>query len=958
MTTDVADFLVSYPLTTNPDLQNIITHKKEFYDLKLKTRDEFPEKGELLKHQKIIQRLVSPYTDIDRLVLFHQMGVGKSLASIAVVENFKHYDDGKGKRALVLVGNKILVQNYYNEILKHTGEEYLPKLYRTKKGQRRIRALIRQSYEIVTIQTFLNKLEGYSKYDEAVKKFYSDRVIIIDEAQNLRKQPGEKKDLFSKTWRFLHTVERCEILLLSGTPIIDDVSEIGGFMNLILPENNQMPMQSDFNRRYFDENGGLINQTELLNFFTNRVSYVRAAQTIATITYEGQTRPWQEFIEYTKVFPTSLSEFQRKVLLKAETEVQVQEVIRGVGEERRKFIREIAAGGFRRFTRQASNFVFPDGSYGKKGYEKYVNEDTGLIEREYREEIKEGLRKYGAKMWRIIEEIKNHPTQLVFVYTEFVRGSGAILFGALLRLFQYSKANGRETTRGKRFAIITGATSTSEEFERIRVLFNSEENITGERIQVIIGSKMISQGITLKHVSQVHILTPHWNLSELDQAAARALRFDSHLGMENPHVKIYRHAAVFSDPNETNNFISDETTDIEMYSIAEGKDIKDHQVYRLMKKASIDCALNYKRNVLSLDQNQSRVCDYQECNYDCTTIAHTGESEGVFDYNIPSKDLIRGTYNLLYSDAEVLKIASQTVPLFQQQSVIPLLALFNFFPTTDPVVVMKATDYLINKRIPILDQYGIKAYLKEEGNVVFLDRSLLPTADFGGAYYIQNLYLTEKTSLKDMVVITNLRRDQQRLAQLSGVTSVDEASVILDQLSNPTKQMVLEKSLMISNDKSINETRRDRAKIFVDALRTNLLDLGEGKFAHKLSAIMRCYDPPKDDQIGGRWRDCEKGEVAKRLAPGFENCVVNSPVGFCGQITTRGKFNLAYVIDGKISSTTGKACNSYKVADINDFVQKIRDYVPDEVPDKLKNKGEKCKFLQEWLEKHNLLITL
>ena len=58
--------------------------------------------------------------------------------------------------------------------------------------------------------------------------------------------------------------------------------------------------------------------------------------------------------------------------------------------------------------------------------------------------------------------------------------------------------------------------------------FNRPENYDGSHIQIAITSDVISEGITLKDVMNVHILTPWWNYGKIEQTIGRAKRLNSH----------------------------------------------------------------------------------------------------------------------------------------------------------------------------------------------------------------------------------------------------------------------------------------------------------------------------------------------------------------------------------------------------------------------------------------------
>ena len=60
----------------------------------------------------------------------------------------------------------------------------------------------------------------------------------------------------------------------------------------------------------------------------------------------------------------------------------------------------------------------------------------------------------------------------------------------------------------------------------------------GEYIKVIIGSEKMSEGITLKNIQNIHILSPGWNFSEIDQAIARGYRLFSHNNLIDKEIKV------------------------------------------------------------------------------------------------------------------------------------------------------------------------------------------------------------------------------------------------------------------------------------------------------------------------------------------------------------------------------------------------------------------------------------
>src|SRR5205085_11943982 len=129
-------------------------------------------------------------------------------------------------------------------------------------------------------------------------------------------------------------------------------------------------------------------------------------------------------------------------------------------------------------------------------------------------------------------------------------------------------------------------------------------NKYAERLQVIIGSEKIALGLSIKNVRRVHIVMPHWNIPSIAQAEARGFRFGSHdaLKPEERVIRIFRHISVeqpedgeegydqgLGFPPEAS-FTDYETTDVYIYKIAEDKEFKNSQIYRILKEEAFDCA--------------------------------------------------------------------------------------------------------------------------------------------------------------------------------------------------------------------------------------------------------------------------------------------------------------------------------------------------------------------------------
>ena len=113
------------------------------------------------------------------------------------------------------------------------------------------------------------------------------------------------------------------------------------------------------------------------------------------------------------------------------------------------------------------------------------------------------------------------------------------------------KALGYEVSPGvnlkrkqKRILLWTGKESKKEVYTALNV-FNSPENKHGEYIKMIVGTSTIKEGISFKDIKDVHIVSPWWNHSRIEQVIARAIRFKSH--DKGAIVNVYKHISLLSD---------------------------------------------------------------------------------------------------------------------------------------------------------------------------------------------------------------------------------------------------------------------------------------------------------------------------------------------------------------------------------------------------------------------------
>lgn len=185
------------------------------------------------------------------------------------------------------------------------------------------------------------------------------------------------------------------------------------------------------------------------------------------------------------------------------------------------------------------------------------------------------LDEQSSKVDKLIETLEDGKLTLIFC---FYVARGINFVAKALENIGYSKWNTLSTT--KNYAIIDGKT-TAKESEEILNTFNSIANTNGKHIQVLIGSSVLSESVTLYRVRKLHILSPFWNYGQIEQSIGRAIRIGSHDGLIDKTIDIYLHAS-YSDFKD-GKYIG---KDIDMWNIANEKKIKINKRLNQEKEAN------------------------------------------------------------------------------------------------------------------------------------------------------------------------------------------------------------------------------------------------------------------------------------------------------------------------------------------------------------------------------------
>lgn len=531
---------------------------------------------DLFKHQTLLSRLFGNiYSNLDEVLIFHEMGVGKTCTAVHIAERVLNLYPFEYKGVVVITRGQSLISNFINEIAdKCTDGKYLnhddkPSLSDKTKHMRTKRN-VGEFYTFFTFELFAKYVKDLSL--SAVRQRFENHVIIIDEVHNIRHVDNNTHlKIYDEIHKFLHSIRYRKIILLSGTPIRDSCEEIANVMNLILPVDRQMPTGNLFNLTFFNNQGDVINVELFKSFFKNRISFLKS-QSSGSVEkrFVGKV-----VAPLTKLHLVCLP-------MSAHQNMYYEQAWRLDSDNINIYSN----------VRQVSLFVDAQGLYGR-----HTNVRRGDLER---------VADLSCKYAYVIERLKeaNNRGELSMIYCDFIHGSGLFTLVRLLEQAGYTQ----QLHQPKSFILLTSRTSDARK-EHLIDLFNQPRNAHGGVASVLIGSRVIAEGYTLKNVIHEHILTPHWNYSETSQVIARGWR-NSHNDLiaegHQPVLFVYQYAAI---P------LTFPSIDVIMYKTSEDKDIRTQKLVYLMKQSAIDCYLQKERNEQGVDF--SRDCQFRECKFRC-----------------------------------------------------------------------------------------------------------------------------------------------------------------------------------------------------------------------------------------------------------------------------------------------------------------------------------------------------
>ena len=644
----------------------------------------------------------------------------------------------------------------------------------------KVNRLINKSYVFLTYGTFVNRTLGMKEMDYQVSgdgkrkvvkdeiKNLNNTVIVVDEAHNIT-----NNDVYIALHQVLSKSYNFRLVLLTATPIYDNPKEIFEISNLLNVNNEeyQLPIRKDLFKPLPESNDILLvkDQSKFINNKVLKGGIIKITDSglnMLNKTLYGKVSYLKENVETNpkkidmgseliadregtiNVVYCKMSKYQYNVYLqalrldiKSSSQFDLSTAIQNI--ESVEALQEVTStsktSSLYKNSSDASTMVYPENTFGKIGFLSSFSKTNRTYTINDKSVLTDKLQQYSCKLYELLKNIKSNPGN-VFIYSNYVSFGGTSLIKLILLNNGYKEFSLRDirdinikdisslSKESNKFIMFDESTNV-EVRDKLRRIFNSKENANGELIKIIIGSPIISEGITLKNVRQVHILEPSWNMSRINQIVGRAVRNYSHQNLDEKdrYVKIFKYISVYSpdekDQNGNGNGNGNVTRffiDKEKYILSEEKDRSNKTIERLLKTISFDCELMKSRNIKNLtDKNKNTAeCDYMECLYECKV-------------KKPDTDKIdKSTYNLyinFFEKYDIKYVTDEIKELFKTYFIWHIDDIMNTIKEKEQFIsdetIYNCLIYITENKIPFLDIYNRDGFIIQKGPYFIFNNS-------------------------------------------------------------------------------------------------------------------------------------------------------------------------------------------------------------------------------------------
>jgi len=688
-----------YPNLDDPEFASKISNNKEFLIHKIpdypiiKSVKDFDEvsnklcgKFDKMLYQHFIGQYISYRTPYRSALLYHGVGVGKTCSAITITEgllssqitaepsiwvimpqslknsfksqvfNIDDYDTLDMLSRQCTDQNYIKLLNIYKETFNKDDNASAAAAAANKEYREtlktELKALLKTRYEIFTYDRF-------AKYIKERKKIVENKVIVIDEAHNIRSTNKKEKDTYSALVKCLEKGVNNRLVLLSATPMYNEPRDILELLKLLLINDKRQGILKE-NKKLFDNKTFNISDPNVISLIKKlSATYISYLKGKNPFTFALKLDPSNSGIKVLEKAPNKDMNNKpiKKELLSWLKNIDDEIVISKLGEAQKRLIDKLEKQGLKvdedaaddeddgsgeagsvgsvgsagsangvnnMKLLQPMNIVYDD-DIGAKGFSNFFSKTKNdPIELKYNEGYmnallpnEEHLGKYSGKFLNICNFIRKS-RGIVVIYSRFLL-SGIIPIAVCLEHLGYTREGTTnimkdvdivkdkpvyEGIRDPKYCILTSDKREymgNTKIDDLIKIINSEPNYNGAKIKVILITPVASEGLSFYNTREIHLAEPWYHFNRADQIIGRGIRNCRHnrLSIENRNVSVFMHASVNDDQNR-------ESIDINAFRISTRKYIESKVIDKLIMDNAVDCYLmkniNYfPKSIFKLD---------------------------------------------------------------------------------------------------------------------------------------------------------------------------------------------------------------------------------------------------------------------------------------------------------------------------------------------------------------------
>jgi len=699
---------------------------------------------QLQDYQKMIRNYMNVNTTNDNLFIWHSTGRGKTISALSISEPYSKVllSNPSLNGYIYIIGTHSALENFINELISPSCNiinNILPddaNIYITTEERVELlelrKSIGENSKNLHIYKQMFKKVIG-NRLKLARYRFYSyqkfinlnitsleNSLIIVDEAHNML----NTNEYAHMLRTIIDSTKVLKTVLLSATPMFNSPYDIVDFMNLLFKYEDIIKREEVFESGTevkLKKNGLAFLQKKCVG----KISYLTSHldENFPTKIEMGEKVP---FLKATKLIRVPMSKMQLDAYYKNWQEVMSPEI------------------------KNIINAVFPE------GFMDVADVTVSFLQLPT-------LYEYAPKYAKMLENVKeNVKVGKVMIYHSHVNNSGIKLIARILSANGFAEYG--NFVDCPKFAILHGEIPLETRSNIINI-YNSDANLHGELISVLIGAQLLRESVDIKAGLFIHIVNYQENYSRIDQIEGRFIRYRSHemLPKEMRYVKVYKYVSSLGEGSE-----------LSAEELEYVKDEHNHLIIReitaSLKLSAIDCVKNAKYNNLDTIECKNSLVNYGLSNID--------------------------TYGLFYSETEVYDTILMIFDIFQGVVGISYDILYDKLPF-DVNIINTALNQMMLEQIKIPHQNG---YLVRRGANVLFQPCIYDTYDIDLNMRRIKTKFESETNLTSLIYKKNIEYESKYKFNVGSVyeyiiRNPNMASIYLLKLNKDEQIAVLEHAI-------------------------------------------------------------------------------------------------------------------------------------------------------------------